>query len=187
MPQVERTRTLMLEAATRLLDAEGPDAVTHLRIAEEAGVSRATVYRHWADRADLLVDLLATGVAPIMPLIPVGGSVRDRVLGALAHAATILDDDGAQTFLLLLTRSRWDERFRAARRQMTEAARDALVGLLDEGVAAGEFELAVPTDLAVDQLFGPILARRLMGDEDVDIVLIERLVDSVLRAPGRAP
>ena len=60
-PQVQRTHGLMLDAARDLLNENGPAAVTHLRVAEASGVARATVYRHWPDRADILVDLLRRG------------------------------------------------------------------------------------------------------------------------------
>ena len=39
-----------------VLTDEGLDAVTHHRLAEVAGYSRATIYKHWPTRNALFVD-----------------------------------------------------------------------------------------------------------------------------------
>src|SRR5207253_9637577 len=46
------------------LAREGPGAITHQRVAQQAGVGRATVYRHWAAPEDLLRDVLYTAELP---------------------------------------------------------------------------------------------------------------------------
>jgi AcrR family transcriptional regulator len=51
-----RRRLRGLRAALDVLIDEGRDAVTHQRPAQVAGYSRATLYKHWPTRADLLRD-----------------------------------------------------------------------------------------------------------------------------------
>jgi AcrR family transcriptional regulator len=57
--RVVRTRRDVLHTALTLLVDEGRDAVTHHRVAEAAGYSRATVYKHWPTRMHLLRDAFA--------------------------------------------------------------------------------------------------------------------------------
>ncbi|MFI6600871.1 TetR/AcrR family transcriptional regulator [Nonomuraea sp. NPDC050536] len=52
-----RTRAALLSAARTLLEEHGPAAMTMGAAAELAGVSRRSVYLHFATRADLLVAL----------------------------------------------------------------------------------------------------------------------------------
>lgn len=170
----------MLDAALALLESEGPEGVTHLRVAERAGVSRATVYRHWPDRIDLIADLVSTGTAVPAIGVPAEGSARERLVAAIERAATMLDADGTASFLLLLSRSQWDDRIADVRRNLVSVSLGALISLIEEGVASGEFTLRTSPDLAVDQLFGPILVRRLLRDESVDGATIAEIVDSVL-------
>jgi AcrR family transcriptional regulator len=54
--RVIRTRNDILRAAIDVLTTEGLDAVTHHRLAEVAGYSRATIYKHWPTREALFVD-----------------------------------------------------------------------------------------------------------------------------------
>jgi AcrR family transcriptional regulator len=51
-------RARILAAARRLIECEGPQAVSIERIAAEAGVGKGTVFRRFGDRAGLTVALL---------------------------------------------------------------------------------------------------------------------------------
>jgi AcrR family transcriptional regulator len=55
-PRVVRTRNDILRAAIDVLTGEGMDAVTHHRLAEVTGYSRATIYKHWPTRNALFLD-----------------------------------------------------------------------------------------------------------------------------------
>lgn len=54
-----RNRRRILEAAWRLVTAEGADAVSLDQIAAEAGVGKGTVFRRFGDKANLLRSLLS--------------------------------------------------------------------------------------------------------------------------------
>jgi AcrR family transcriptional regulator len=57
--QVRQTQDLILDALTELLLDRRPDEITTREIAEAAGVSQPTVYRHFPDRDALLAGLTA--------------------------------------------------------------------------------------------------------------------------------
>ncbi len=89
--QRSATRRAIQAHAVRLFTDRGYDAVTVADVAETAGVSAMTVYRHFPTKEDLvLVDqpalLIAERVAASSPAHPL---VR-RVGGALVEAATVL-------------------------------------------------------------------------------------------------
>lgn len=77
----------ILEAAQRLLATGGP-ALTMARLAEAAGVSRATLYRRVPSREALARRLRAAGIEPGAEL---GDPVRERVLDA---TTALLDAQG---------------------------------------------------------------------------------------------
>jgi AcrR family transcriptional regulator len=60
-PRVRRTRDRILAAAGDLLAEAGPAGLTYALLAERAGVTRQTLYRHWPSRSRLLVDLILEG------------------------------------------------------------------------------------------------------------------------------
>jgi AcrR family transcriptional regulator len=51
------TRERILDAARKIVDANGVDAATMKAVADAAGISRQAVYLHFSDRAQLLVSL----------------------------------------------------------------------------------------------------------------------------------
>ena len=53
-----RNRALLLDAARRLIDERGADAVTMDDIAAAAGVGKGTVFRRFGSRAGLMMVLL---------------------------------------------------------------------------------------------------------------------------------
>lgn len=59
--QVNRTRDLILDALTELLTTHHADEISTRQIAERAGVSQPTVYRHFPDRM-ALIEALATRI-----------------------------------------------------------------------------------------------------------------------------
>ncbi len=77
-PRAARSREAILAAAFDLLAREGPGAITHQRVAQQAGVGRATVYRHWAAPEDLLRDVLFSAELPFFatPALPLRSWLR---------------------------------------------------------------------------------------------------------------
>src|SRR5260221_2013877 len=86
-PRAIRSREAILQAVIDLLSDEGPAGITHQKVAERAGVGRATVYRHWPQPVDLFNDVLGRVEFPWLE--HPGGTLRDR----LRHDLRRLRDD----------------------------------------------------------------------------------------------
>ncbi|HSI80792.1 MAG TPA: TetR/AcrR family transcriptional regulator [Solirubrobacterales bacterium] len=91
-PRVVRSRAAILEAATTLFLRDGYTATTMDDIADEAGVSKRTVYNNFTDKEALFreVALAATGIAEEF---------------ATDAAAELADPDDLQAALFALARS----------------------------------------------------------------------------------
>jgi len=71
--KVELSREAIVERALTVMDAEGPDAITIRRIAQEFGVTPMALYWHVANKDELLAamgDALLAGVRPPAPTGP---------------------------------------------------------------------------------------------------------------------
>lgn len=55
----QQAHASVLAAALELFGERGIDATSMDAIAEKSGVSKATIYKHWADKAALCLDVLA--------------------------------------------------------------------------------------------------------------------------------
>lgn len=179
-PQVQRTRRLMLDAARRLLSEHGPEAVTHLRVADAAGVARATVYRHWPDRSDILLDLLRRG-ADLHPAPPPANlPISDRVTGLLRTFAAALNGDSGQIVTAMISLAEWDEDVFAALERMTAFGPKLLRDLLRIGLEEGSIVRGADIDLLADRLIGPLYLRRLLYHDEITDTYVDHLVTSTL-------
>ncbi|GKT19113.1 TetR family transcriptional regulator [Acidovorax sp. SUPP2522] len=97
LPPAERGRNqdssrdeLIINATLELLAAKGYHGLTMTDVAALAGVSKATLYRRWTAKPDLVADAVATLDSLNAPRYP-GTSLRDDLL-ALVHQAGSCDD-----------------------------------------------------------------------------------------------
>ncbi|GIF48279.1 TetR family transcriptional regulator [Asanoa ferruginea] len=88
--------------AIRLFTARGYDATTVADVAEAAGVSPMTVYRHFPTKEDLvLVDEYGALIAGRIAASPAGQPAVRRIAGALVESAGVLTGDGKEKQFLL--------------------------------------------------------------------------------------
>ncbi|MET3805875.1 AcrR family transcriptional regulator [Nakamurella sp. UYEF19] len=59
-PRARRTRDMVMDKARLLLAERGVDGLTFSSVGKAAGVSRQTLYRHWATREQLINDVAVT-------------------------------------------------------------------------------------------------------------------------------
>lgn len=93
-PRPARSRARLLEAATALLRAGGPSAVTVDAVTRGANVARATLYRHFPSGNDLLAAAF-NGLIPPAPMPSDEGALRDRLVAVvLAFGRSIAESPG---------------------------------------------------------------------------------------------
>jgi len=178
--RVVRTRNDILRAAIDVLTAEGPDAVTHHRLAEVAGYSRATIYKHWPTRDALFVD--AFTYRPSGEHHVPTGDLRADLIAELTM------------FRRGMERHRLD-RALAALAALTTSIPE-LAGVRDKLVAEGErvlLQLLAPVahgaelEAAMRMLSGSVLQTALLHGELPGDDVIAATVDLLLRGLGARP
>jgi AcrR family transcriptional regulator len=150
-PRVKRTRDRMLAAARELLAEVGPTGLTYSLLAERAGVTRQTLYRHWPTRSGLLTDLILVGTDGGYPE---PGTDPAAVAAAwLASLRDGLSDQARRAAVLAVTaQADADPDSAQALAELTADRLAALNELLEPSgvqVTADEYPL----------VYGPVLAR----------------------------
>ena len=90
-PRPARSRARLLDAATALLRAGGPGAVTVDAVTRSANVARATLYRHFPSANDLVAAAFMSLIPP-PPMPPAEGSLRDRLIAVAAGWAETISE-----------------------------------------------------------------------------------------------
>jgi len=183
-PRAVRSRDAILAAARDLLRDHGPAAVTHQRVAERAGVGRATVYRHWARTEQLLLDAMAGADLPYFKDPPT--PVRPWLFRQLRAMADELTQPAAVAVTVTLMHGAFGDAQLARQRDGATAAIVERIGVaLDRAYAGGELpDRPDPADAAA-QLIGPLVWRATMQvGVPVSDAFLDRLLDALWR-PAR--
>jgi AcrR family transcriptional regulator len=167
-PRVQRTRGHVLAVARDLLPEVGPADLTYSLLAERAGITRQTLYRHWPTRAALLVDLILDG--PDVGYPEPGSDLRSVATAWLTSLRAGLDDLASRTAVLAVT----------AQSDADPASAQALVQLgADRRAALNELLVPSGRQLTGEQytlLVGPVLARIFFDRKDVTDEFIDAAV-----------
>ncbi len=180
-PRIARTRAVVLEAARKLLVEEGADAVTALRVSEETGIARTTIYRHWPDREDLLRDTVAFEEAD--PQLELTGETRADLISLLTFVSDQLGKRrGARMMAVALDRSGLRGQAGGPHREMVSRRLDPLRQVVESGIASGDLPEALDVDGAIASLAGPPFFRAVFLRQKPSVEFIEDVVDSFLDA-----
>ena len=176
-PRVQRTRHRILAVARDLLPEVGPTGLSYSLLAERAGVTRQTLYRHWPRRAALLVDLILTGPEADYP--QPGSDPRQVLTAWLTSLRQGMDDLASRTAVLAVT----------AQADYDPDCAEALVRLRDDRLAALN-DLLKPsgTTITADEyalLSGPVLARIFFERRPATDDFIAAVVAQWLAGPTR--
>jgi AcrR family transcriptional regulator len=176
-PRAARSREAILAAAYDLLAREGPGAITHQRVAQQAGVGRATVYRHWAAPEDLLRDVLFSAELPFFatPALP----LRSWLHAELRQLADELALPAvASVTMALMEQTRSGGAGARPHRHVT-AITERLAAAFALAVDAGELDTAPDPALAAAHLIGPLVYRTTLQAAAVPDRLLAEVIDGV--------
>jgi AcrR family transcriptional regulator len=180
-PRSEKADQAIIEATLELFAERGAEGLCIEDVAARAGVGKATIYRRWPGKEDMLLDALA---ALRMPLpTPQGRSVRaDLITLVDALCKETADPRRARQLALLQGEGLKYPRLLAAyTKTVAEPRRELLRSVLRRGVATGELREGTDVDAAVYMLFGAVMALRGYGNEAADPKYPRRVVEELLR------
>ena len=177
-PRSTRSRTAILTAARGLLLKEGPAAVTHQRVAQEAGVGRATVYRHWAQPEQLLLATMSGSDLPHFrdPVSPIRPWLREQ-LRAMATEMEL--PEVVAVTLTLMQGAVWSPRIADQRDHSIAEITTRLRRALEIAAATGELPTTITPEDAAALLIGPLVYRTTTQSAPVTDTLIDHLLDGI--------
>jgi len=178
----------VVQAALELFADRGIDATSMDAIAASSGVSKATVYKHWADKDALAMEVLVyvheSDTGP--PDLDSGDLQADLVAYLLYEPPPRKADLKNRLMPHLIAYSARNQEFgRAWRSRVLERARTGLKKLLRRGMNRGIFPAVLDEELAVPLLLGPMLFSHILGARLDRKWLAQGTVNSFWKAHAR--
>lgn len=179
-PRSAEADRAILDAAVELFIELGWDALTVEGVAARAGVSKATVYRRYATKLDLVMAAVAQLGEKKGP-VPDTGNVRDDLLGLVRGYRRMLSstDIGRVIPVMMAAKARCEDLHRAHAGHVCERMAASSV-VITRAIERGELPESTDPQLVLEMLMGPLLHRTLVTGLPIGDAYVERLVDAVL-------
>ncbi|HLH84427.1 MAG TPA: TetR/AcrR family transcriptional regulator [Trebonia sp.] len=180
-PRSERAEQAILDATLAAIGECGIDGVRCEDVAARAGVGKATLYRRWPTKEDLLIAAFAALKGPLPQ--PRGESVRADLTAMLDAMARSADDPRyARQFALLHGEGQRYPRLVARYiEQVVEPRRELIRSVLRRGVESGELRPDTDVEIAMLALTGAVMARGRHDTTPAAPGFAARVVDELLR------
>ena len=148
-------------------------------IAERAGVSKATIYRWWPNRAAVVMDGFLSTVSSEVPF-PHTGHAREDIRIHMRRLAEAFSGKMGRTVAALIAEGQTDpELAEALRSRWLSVRRAEAREILELGIERGELRDDIDLEVAVDVLYGPIYYRMLVGHAQLEGDFADALADHI--------
>ncbi|EFC84952.1 TetR-like C-terminal domain-containing protein [Parafrankia sp. EUN1f] len=182
-PARDETRNArIINAVLDLIVESGYADLTMGAVAARAGVAKATVYRRWASREDLVADALESIMLPAVPAagVAAAGTLREDLVATLTHSSACLHPRERRFSAVLATATASHPQIADTLRERYIAGqREGIVSCLRRAQERGEL-----TAQRVERLLAP--GRLEIAAAVAVLVLQEDLLGAVLDAEGIA-
>ena len=185
-PHEERADRAILSATLELMAESGVRDLRVDDVAGRAGVGKATIYRRYRSKDELITVAVAGLVSEIT--LPDTGRTRADLLALMRGAVKLYRGSGVEAAVmpsLVEAMSRDVQLARLVRERFLAGRRAALRAVLERGIQRGDLRADLDIDLALDVLGGPLFYRLLITGGPIDEQLAEGVVELILR--GFAP
>ena len=175
-PRTTRVRQIIVDSAAGLLIREGATAVTAVRIAEDTGVARTTIYRHWRKTTALLLDAIDRVVRPHVPT-RITDNLEADLLAALSNLRMRMTKNPFRlVFTALLDHANRDRDLVAAQRRFANGILQPIRDIITAALQRGDLPSTVDVETASAQLAGPLFLQHVMLRTTISDELIRQTI-----------
>jgi AcrR family transcriptional regulator len=185
-PRSAESHQAIVQATLELLLEGGYRALTMEQVRARSGVGKATIYRRWQSKEDLVATVIGYLHQDLQA--PDTGSLAGDYEALAREVLTGAEKTGVTTFMprLLADAVGNPDLHAIFYANLVAPRRAAMREVLERAVARGEVRADVDLELAIDLLVGPVLYRILISAGDVSTLVEPRvLVETVLAGLGQ--
>ena len=173
-------RTAVLESVYALLAEVGYDRMTMDAVAARAHVSKATIYRTWPDKPELVAEALGCHFQE-QPALTDTGSLRGDLMAIVTAACEICQGHAGEVVTGVLTAAALHPALaRTLHESLYERKHVIHETVIRRAIDRGEVHPDTDPHLLHEVLFALVLTRRLRVGEPLDERFAAHVVDDVL-------
>ena len=180
-PRSEERGQAILDAALELVAEVGYDGLSMDALAERARASKATIYRHWSGKAEIVAEAVRCRAEETMEIVPDTGSLRGDLLELLTASCQMLAAADGALMAAVLWAMRTDPVLaELMRAHMIDGKRDVVREVVEHAIARGECPAGTSSVSAGEVMPAMVMSRLLVTGEPLDEAFCVHLVDDVM-------
>jgi AcrR family transcriptional regulator len=185
-PREPRVDRAILNTTLELIAEQGLQALRIDEVAHRAKVGKATIYRRYRSKAELVAEAVGALVDREI-VVPDSGSTREDLLVLMREAVELYSGSLAASLMpsVIDEMSRNEQLAKIARERFLTERRRALRVVFERGIERGDLRPDLDLELALDVLAGPLFYRLMVTGGPIDEGLAKGVVELLLR--GFAP
>jgi AcrR family transcriptional regulator len=182
-PRSEEARRKAIAAAIDLIIERGVANLSIEEVAARSGVAKTTIYRHWPERASLIIDTARSTFEHVTT--PDTGSLRgdlEAYFGQMVRA----DLDGRMGKLIpsLIDAAARDPEIETLMDRLSIERQQPLMTMVGRAQERGELQPDLDRDVLVGTVIGPIVFRKVVQRRPVDAAYVAKCLDVILPGLG---
>jgi AcrR family transcriptional regulator len=161
-PRAEAREQAILDAALELLMEVGYDRLSIDALAERARAGKATIYRHWSGKAQIVAEAVRRLKADTMTVSVDTGTLRGDLISEMVQACSSMSTEDAAIITGVMSAMRTDAELAGLiRSQVLDSKRGKFDGIIERAVSRGELPVGSSAEL-VEEVIPAMLINQLV-------------------------
>ena len=175
-PRSEEARRKVLDAGADIIVERGVGSLTIEEVAARSGVAKTTIYRHWPERTELILDIARASFQHVAT--PDIGSLREDLI-AFFSVLVRADLSGKVGRLMpcLIDAASRDPEMELLLERLAAEREQPIMAIVGRAQERGELPADLDPQVVIGSIVGPIVFRKVMQRRPVDAAYLAACLD----------
>jgi AcrR family transcriptional regulator len=180
-PRAEAREQAILDAALELLMEVGYDRLSIDALAERARAGKATIYRHWSGKAQIVAEAVRRLKADTMTVPVDTGTLRGDLISEMVQVCSSMSTEDAAIITGVMSAMRTDAELAGLiRSQVLDSKRGKFDGIIERAVSRGELPEGSSAELVEEVIPAMVINQLVIQGLCLDDQFATHVVDDIV-------
>jgi AcrR family transcriptional regulator len=180
-PRAEAREQAILDAALELLMEVGYDRLSIDALAERARAGKATIYRHWSGKAQIVAEAVRRLKAGELTASVDTGSLRGDLISEMVQVCSSMSTEDAAIITGVMSAMRTDAELAGLiRSQVLDSKRGKFDGIIERAVSRGELPEGSSAELVEEVIPAMVINQLVIQGLCLDDQFATHVVDDIV-------
>jgi AcrR family transcriptional regulator len=180
-PRAEAREQAILDAALELLMEVGYDRLSIDALAERARAGKATIYRHWSGKAQIVAEAVRRLKADALTVSVDTGSLRGDLISEMVQVCSSMSSEDAAIITGVMSAMRTDAELAGLiRSQVLDSKRGKFDGIIERAISRGELPAGSSAELVEEVIPAMVINQLVIQGLCLDDQFATHVVDDIV-------